>query len=803
MAPPSLPSRLIISCIVLALCTASPARATWPHNPLVNVPVCTAAGDQNATGAVPDGLGGMIVVWADTRAGGADIYAQRVDADGVPLWTTNGVAVSTATGLQFSPIIASDGTGGSVIAWLDTRTDANGDVYAQKLNRNGQLQWAAGGVPVCTVTGMQTGLHVVADSSGGLIAVWEDARFGGDDVYAQRVSTQGLLRWTLGGVAVCSATGSQQLIVATSDGAGGVVSAWCDPRGGWDQIYAQRVNGNGVMQWTAQGVALATVAQDQTGPAIVPDGTGGAVVGWSDYRSGTNWDVYAQHVTSGGSLAWGATGVLLCNNSADQLYPTMATDGAGGAFLCWSDWRGVDQDLYAQHVDAGGGIGWGATGVQVCNSTGVTYVGSTIPDGAGGMITAWGDMRNGAHADVYAQHLSAAGVVLWPHDGIPVCTAPGNQGGPYLLPDGSGGALAVWNDFRAGATMDIYAQRFDRFGKLGRAEPAINRVADVPKDEGGKAQVEWTPSYLDTFPTYEIDEYSVWRRVPNPSPSLAASLGRAATGIARTADGRVFRTGVAGAQAVYWEYLSSTPARGLPGYSAVVPTTSDSMAGANPRTAFCVMAEATGGTPFWQSAADSGYSVDNLAPSTPAPFTGTYATGTSYLQWGQSPAADFAEFRLHRGQEPDFEPAPGNLVIAQASTGYVDAAGAPCFYKLAAVDIHANVSPYAFLQPGGTTDVPGTGLPRELALSAPAPNPLRGSCVLRLALPRDAQVTLAVYDQQGRRVRALLAGALPAGEHPIVWDGRDDGGRRVASGIYFVRCAAEGRTFTRRIAALR
>ena len=100
-------------------------------------------------------------------------------------------------------------------------------------------------------------------------------------------------------------------------------------------------------------------------------------------------------------------------------------------------------------------------------------------------------------------------------------------------------------------------------------------------------------------------------------------------------------------------------------------------------------------------------------------------------------------------------------------------------------------------------DVPGAALPKALALSAPAPNPARGSCTLRLALPRAAQVTLAVYDQQGRRVRTLLAGAQPAGELPVVWDGRDDGGRAVASGIYFVRCEVEGRTFTRRIAALR
>jgi hypothetical protein len=270
-----------------------------------------------------------------------------------------------------------------------------------------------------------------------------------------------------------------------------------------------------------------------------------------------------------------------------------------------------------------------------------------------------------------------------------------------------------------------------------------------------------------------------------------------------TGTGRFVLAGTHGADAVYWQHVGTQLARGLPGYSFVTTTTSDSLVGANPYTSFMVMAEASAGIPYWASAADSGYSVDDLAPPLPAPFTGTYASGTAYLQWGQSAAADFAEFRLHRGHSADFVPDEGILVAAQATAGYVDAAGAPFYYKLCAVDVHGNASPFATLLPVGAVDVPGGALPRELALSAPAPNPLRGSTTLRLALPRAAVVSLAVFDQQGRCVRNLLAGEQPAGEHAITWDGRDDGGRPVASGMYFARCTVEGRTFTRRVTALR
>jgi len=80
---------------------------------------------------------------------------------------------------------------------------------------------------------------------------------------------------------------------------------------------------------------------------------------------------------------------------------------------------------------------------------------------------------------------------------------------------------------------------------------------------------------------------------------------------------------------------------------------------------------------------------------------------------------------------------------------------------------------------------------------------MRGSCTMRLALPRAAHASLALYDQQGRHVRTLLAGALPAGEHPFAWDGRDEGGRPVASALYFVRLETGGRAISRRLVVVR
>jgi hypothetical protein len=80
-----------------------------------------------------------------------------------------------------------------------------------------------------------------------------------------------------------------------------------------------------------------------------------------------------------------------------------------------------------------------------------------------------------------------------------------------------------------------------------------------------------------------------------------------------------------------------------------------------------------------------------------------------------------------------------------------------------------------------------------------APNPFNPATTIAFELERAARVTLDVFDVAGRRVRALTDRDLPAGSHAAAWDGRDASGRAVASGVYFYRMRAGGRSETRRM----
>jgi hypothetical protein len=794
----------VLVVIVLAVSTGT-ASATWPHDPgLGNVAVCLSPNSQAGPGIVSDGAGGAIIAWYDYRSlTSYDIYVQRLSAAGVPLWTANGVPLCTGSGEQLNLSITSDGAGGAIVAWEDSRSGA-GDIYAQRVNAAGSPLWTPNGVALCLAASFQGTIRLVSDGAGGAIASWRDLRSGSNyDIYAQRLSAGGAAQWAPNGIALCTIANDQLDPAIASDGAGGAIVTWSDFRSASTlDIYAQRINASGTPLWTANGQALSLAADTQSGPMIVADGAGGAIVTWLDYR-GANPDIYAQRVSAAGTPQWTGDGVVVCAAALNQYEPRLASDGTGGAIVTWHDGRsGAGYDVYAQRIGAGGSPLWTANGVALCTATGDQAYAWPTSDGAGGAIVAWTDYR-GLTGDIYAQRISGAGTTQWAFNGVATSTAVSNQTGVELAPDGAGGAIATWYDFRNG-TYDIYAQRVERYGQLGNPEPRITAAKDVPNDQGGSVKVSWDASYLDADPDFGVSEYRVFRSAPGSlAPGAAAPRAMTEDSDVAVREGALLATNSAGAT-VYWEYVGTQVAEALAGYSRVVATTSDSVGGSNPLTLFMVEARASASLSAdrWASAPDSGYSVDNLPPATPAPFTGQYAAGTAHLHWNPNVEADLAGYRLYRGASMGFVPGPGNLVGALSDTGYTDSAGAPYVYKLTAVDAHGNESPVATLLPSDALDVSGVG-PLALSFAAPSPNPASGGTTLHYTLSRVGHVQLAVFDAAGRRVLVLRDSEMAAGPHDERFALRDEAGRGLASGLYLLRLEAEGRVLVRRLAAIR
>lgn len=388
----------------------------WMSN---GVAICTAAESQFDPTIISDGNGGAIITWEDNRSGvKSDIYAQRVNATGTVMWTSSGVAVCTAAGNQYFPTLVSDGYGGAIITWYDERNgNTNPDIYAQRVNASGAAQWTADGVIISAAANLQYYPTLVSDGLGGAIIAWQDLRNGSDyDIYAQRVNASGAVQWTANGIAVCMATGNQEYPKIVSDGANGAIMTWTDDRNGASDIYAQRVNASGSRVWNpdGEGVAVCTAIRDQNTPAMVSDGYGGAIITWTDNR-GNAPEIYAQDMSAAGRIKWDSNGVAVCTAAGQQKNPGIVSDGSGGAIIMWQySSTGLYYDIYAQHVIAAGYPQWITDGVAICTAVQkevaeVGLIPVIVSDGSGGAIITWEDHRNGDFGDIYAQKVDGFG----------------------------------------------------------------------------------------------------------------------------------------------------------------------------------------------------------------------------------------------------------------------------------------------------------------------------------------------------------------------------------------------------------
>ena len=105
--------------------------------------------------------------------------------------------------------------------------------------------------------------------------------------------------------------------------------------------------------------------------------------------------------------------------------------------------------------------------------------------------------------------------------------------------------------------------------------------------------------------------------------------------------------------------------------------------------------------------------------------------------------------------------------------------------------------------PTGIPEIPEE-MPTRFALYPASPNPSEQATSIAFDLPESESMTLTVFDVAGRRVRTLANDKLfPAGRHTLHWDGCDDSGEAVASGVYFYRIAAPGFTTSRKMIMLK
>lgn len=254
----------------------------------------------------------------------------------------------------------------------------------------------------------------------------------------------------------------------------------------------------------------------------------------------------------------------------------------------------------------------------------------------------------------------------------------------------------------------------------------------------------------------------------------------------------------------------------------------------DPNTCFQVPANASYIPVVWRSGT-GGYpiyfskiivSLDNVPPATVQDLSMApgQSNGEVLLSWtapgddgsaGLAAAYDirYAEFSLVTGQWQNASPIvdpPSPKPAGQRDSCVVTglSPGTTYYLALKTVDSTSNWSNVSNVVAYTTpTDIPdvenGDGLPRVTGIANNSPNPFSGATNIRFSLAVRSHVAITVYDLLGRKVVDLLDRTMPAGNYSAHWDGRDAGGNRVATGIYFSRLTTEDKTSTHSMMLIR
>ena len=384
------------------------------------IAISTAVDDQGIPFVVYDGYN-FLIAWVDRRSGNdySDIYGARVSQAGLVL-DTAGIIISSAEFDQQLPAIASDGTT-SLVVWADGRNASWGewsDIYGARVNQAGIILDTAGIIISIAANDQRT--PAVAFDGINYLVVWCDSRnVPYYDLYGMRISQNGILLDSI--IAISTSVYDQWYPAVAFDGTNYLV-AWQDGRNdpGCSDIYGARITTSGIVLDT--GIAISTSPSYQLYPAVAFDGTNYFVV-WTD-DSTTN--IQGTRINQDG-VVLDTVGITISNAALGQWAPSIAFDGTN-YLVVWHDERnGSYSDIYGTRVNQSG-IVLDSAGIAISTVANNQLYPSVAFDGANYLVV-WIDCRSGFSSDIYGAKISPTGVVL---NTYPISTQQNNQFDPVL-----------------------------------------------------------------------------------------------------------------------------------------------------------------------------------------------------------------------------------------------------------------------------------------------------------------------------------------------------------------------------------
>jgi hypothetical protein len=544
-------------------------------------------------------------------------------------------------------------------------------------------------------------------------------------------------------------------------------------------------------------LAIADRPSDQVVPKIAARADGGCYVGWFDLAAG-NYDVYLQRLDAAGDEQWPHNGILISDQAQDTWITDwdLLADSEGGAVLVFADIRaGGDLDVYAYRVSAAGDMLWGADGLALSVDADFDPSPKVTETADGDFVVVWGKSPVAGDGKIMMQRIAPDGTLRFPAGGLAVAGDAGEDPGfPAAVPSGADGVIVCWvRDISSYLSpRHLRADRFDAAGASTWGGPVVVYdetalpIAYQPEllpDGAGGAVLLWHRYlggvYNSAVQRLDADGNALWPHQGLVVSTLGGMYHIAPTFTVDEASGDTY---------VFWDERNTNQSQwGISGQR--FDATGSRLWGASgcsflPTGSLYLyhlraLPAAGGALLFWIDE-PGGYGNDRVrgfrVDAAGNWLWGTEPLGVATLLSGKS--------RLPAAVAPD---GTALLVWEDDRGGTVDVYG-------------QNVRPDGSLG-GNPTAAPATPVP-PASLSV-WPNPFNPSTALSLRLGAAGPARLSIHDAQGRLLRVLVEGPLPAGESIFRWDGRDAAGAPLPTGLYFAHLGVQGSALTHKLLLLK
>jgi hypothetical protein len=380
----------------------SSGKIYWQKN---GIPLCNASGGRSWPQIISDGEGGAIAAWEDYRPTNNDtyIYAQKVSESGKLLWGDTAVRLSNKYAGLFVKVV-SDGEGGAYFTWIYYSSSNEHAVVVQRINNSGQREWGEDGIVVTITTKIifSNDAEICTDGNGGCIISWAES----GDVYSQKLDKDGNKQWTDKGKLV--STNNTTFIMEVnpiSDKKGGLYLEWSKSSTG--ELFCQHISKEGALLWDYKTTRIDTMPFTGAGGArrLLLDNNGGLFFGNGRL---------IQRLDSNGNRLWEPHGVWFIDSASGCTNSVMIPDMEGGVINiteCYdpvimnSGW----QQIMAQRIDKDGNIRWKRNGIQLTDNPVPHIFPKAVSDGSGGGIVAWSGQAKGC--SVNALRITNSGIL--------------------------------------------------------------------------------------------------------------------------------------------------------------------------------------------------------------------------------------------------------------------------------------------------------------------------------------------------------------------------------------------------------